>query len=227
MTKTIKIQLISRNDDILDYKEVNKLLWQLQKETRAAANRCIQLCWEYSGFESEWKKKHGEYPTRDESKAILEGNLSTLIYNRIKADAPSMNTGNLAMINQAVCGRFNALKKDILRGDTSIPSYKNNIPIELHKKSIRLEISKDDNGGVKEWLFRLSLFSNSAKKENNLPTGSLLFKAIVPAKSAKSVRTILERCYDEVVVSVRALPSSLLFAALTDLLIFAVKSLSP
>ena len=198
MTKTIKIQLISRNDDILDYKKVNKLLWQLQKETRAAANRCIQLCWEYSGFESEWKKKHGEYPTRDESKAILEGNLSTLIYNRIKADAPSMNTGNLAMINQGVCGRFNALKKDILRGDTSIPSYKNNIPIELHKKNIRLEISKDDNGGVKEWLFRLSLFSNAAKKENNLPTGSLLFKAIVPAKSAKSVRTILERCYDEV-----------------------------
>lgn len=66
------------------------------------------------------------------------------------------------------------------------------------KKNIRLEISKDDNGGVKEWLFRLSLFSNAAKKENNLPTGSLLFKAIVPAKSAKSVRTILERCYDEV-----------------------------
>ncbi len=198
MTKTTKIQLISRNDDILDYKEVNKLLWQLQRETRAAANRCIQLCWEYSGFESDWKKKHGEYPTRDESKAVLDGNLSTIIYNRIKEDAPSMNTGNLSMINQAVCGRFNAVKADILRGDMSIPSYKKNIPLELHKKSIRLECEKTDNGGVKEWIFEFSLFSRAAKKDNNLPSASLRFKAIVPAKSAGSVRTILERCYDEV-----------------------------
>ena len=198
MTKVTKIQLISRNDDILDYKEVNKLLWELQRETRAAANRCIQLCWEYSGFESDWKTKHGEYPTNEESKEILGKTLSTVIYNRIKTDAPNMNTGNLAMVSQGVCGRFNALKGNILRGDVSIPSYKSNIPIELHKKSIKLLCEKEENGGVKEWIFELSLFSRTAKKEYNLSTGVLRFKAIVPAKSAGSVRTILERCYDEV-----------------------------
>lgn len=198
MTKTTKIQLISKNDDILDYKEVNKLLWQLQKETRAAANRCIQLSWEYSGFESDWKKNHGEYPTRDESKEVLGKTLSTAIYNRIKQDAPSMNTGNLSMLNQSVCGKFNTMKTDILRGTVSIPCYKNNMPIELHKKNIKLDFVTDDNGGVKEWIFELSLFSRAAKQENNLASGSLKFKAIVPAKSAKSVRTILERCYDEV-----------------------------
>lgn len=198
MTKTTKIQLISKNDEILDYKEVNKLLWQLQRETRAAANRCIQLCWEYSGFESDYKKNHGEYPTRDESKEILGKSLSTVIYNRIKEDAPTMNTGNLSMLNQSVCGKFNTMKSDILRGDISIPSYKKDMPIELHKKSIKLDFEKDENGGVKTWLFELSLFSREAKKANNLPSASLRFKAIVPAKSAKSVRTILERCYDEV-----------------------------
>lgn len=198
MTKTIKIQLISRNDDILDYKTVNKLLWKLQKETRVAANRCIQLCWEYSGFESEWKQKNGSYPTSEESKAVLGGNLSTHIYGRIKELAPSMNTGNLSMVNQSVCGKFKSMKKDILCGDVSIPSYRNNLPIELHKNSIKLEFEKDANGGVKEWLFRLSLFSKAAKAANNLPNGSLLFKAIVPAKSAGSVRAILERCYDGV-----------------------------
>lgn len=135
MTKTTKIQLISKNDDVLEYKEVNKLLWELQRETRTAANRCIQLCWEYSGFESDWKKKHGEYPTREENKEILGKSLSTVIYNRIKEDAPSMNTGNLSMLSQGVCGRFNAIKGDILRGNVSIPSYKSNIPIELHKNS--------------------------------------------------------------------------------------------
>lgn len=198
MTKTVKIQLISRNDDIIDYKEVNKLLWRLQKETRAVANRCVQLCWEYSGFESEWKQKNGSYPTSEESKAALGGNLSTYIYGRIKEFAPSMNTGNLSMINQSVCGKFKSMKKEMLRGDASIPSYKNNMPIELQKKSIKLEVEKDDNGGVKEWLFRLSLLSTAARKEYNLQTGALLFKAVIPAKTAKSVRTILERCYDEV-----------------------------
>ena len=198
MTKTTKIQLISKNDDILDYRTVNKLLWQLQKETRAVANRCVQMCWEYSGFESEWKQKNGSYPTSEESKAVLGGNLSTHIYGRIKELAPSMNTGNLSMVNQSVCGKFKSMKKDILRGDVSIPSYKNNMPIELHKRNIKLEVEKDDKGCVKEWLFRLSLLSTAARKENNLQTGALLFKAILPAKSAKSVRTILERCCDEV-----------------------------
>ena len=72
------------------------------------------------------------------------------------------------------------------------------VVIELHKNSIKLQCDKDENGGVKEWIFELSLFSRAAKKEYNLSTGSLIFKAIVPAKSAGSVRTILERCYDEV-----------------------------
>ena len=198
MTKVVKIQLISKNDDFLDYKAVNKLLWQLQRETRAAANRCIQLCWEYSGFESEWKKKHGEYPTREENKEILGKTLSTVIYNRIKTDAPNMNTGNLSMLSQGACSRFNAIKGDILRGDITIPSYKKNIPLELHKKNIKLEAEKNENGGVKEWTVVLSLFSRTAKKENNLPSASLRFKALVPAKAAKSVRTILERCYDNV-----------------------------
>lgn len=198
MTKTTKIQIISKNDDILDYKEVNKLLWQLQKESRMAANRCVQLCWEYNNFESDWKKNTGNYPTSEEKKEILGKTLSTIVYNRIKEDAPTMNTGNLSMLNQNVSGRFNSLKADILRGDMSIPSYKKNLPIELHKRNIRLDCKMNENGGVDEWIFELSLFSQKAKKENNLPSGSLKFKAVLPSKSAGSVRAILERCYDEI-----------------------------
>ena len=197
MTKTIKIQLVPKEEG-LDYKEVNKLLWQLQKETRAASNRCVQLCWEYGGFESEWKEKTGEYLSGEKRNEILGKSLTTIIYNRIKQDAPNMNTANLAALSQSVCSRFNAIKGKILRGELSIPSYKRDIPIELQKRCIILEGREDENGNVVEWMFRLALFSSEAKKKHNLSSTVLRFKAIVPAKSAKTTRAILKCCYDNI-----------------------------
>lgn len=196
MTKTAKIQLYYKDDEILEYKKAMEQLWQLQKETRAAANRAIQMCWEYNGFESDWKKSNGEYPTKDESRAILGKSLQTVIYDRAKQDAPSLNTGNLGATLQAVIGKFNSEKRNILRGDVSIPSYKSNMPIDLNKKSICLDFEKDNNGEVVEWIFRLSLFSNNKKKELGLKTGGLAFKGVVPGRSKRYLSPILERCCD-------------------------------
>ena len=84
----------------------------------------------------------------------------------------------------------------MLRGDVSIPSYKKDIPIDLHKNNIKLDIEKDKNNTVTKWLFELSLLSLVGKKNYNLPSGKLLFRAVMPRKNAKSVIAILERCYD-------------------------------
>lgn len=198
MTKVIKLKLFYKDDDRLEFKKAQEILWQLQREVRAVANRTIQMCWEFNGFESDWKKKNGEYPTSDEKKEILGKSLQAVIYDRVKEDAPDINTGNLSATLQSVMGRFNATKGDIMRGNISIPSYKKNIPIDLHKKSIKLCCEKDENGSVIEWIFELSLFSNKMKKELDLKSGSFRFKAVVPARSKKYINPILERCFDEV-----------------------------
>lgn len=197
MTKTLKVQLYYKDDENLEYKKAQEMLWLLQRETRAAANRAVQVCWEYNGFESDWKKNNDKYPTKEESREILGKSLQAIAYDRAKEDAPHLNTGNLSSTTQAVTGKFKSLKKDILRGDISIPSYRSDLPIDLHKRNVALEFEKSEDGAI-EWFFYLSLFSNSAKKELGLKSGALKFKAVVKKKNAKSSYAILERCYDGV-----------------------------
>lgn len=198
MTKVIKLQLYYKDDERLNFKKAQETLWQLQREIRVAANRAIQMCWEFNGFEADWKKKNGEYLTKDEKGELLGKSLSAVIYARVKEDAPDVNTSNLCSTLQAVESKFNSMKSDIIRGIASVPSYKKDIPIDLHKKNIKLYCETDENGAVTEWIFELSLLSKKMKKELDLKNGSLMFKAVVPARSKKFINPILERCFDEV-----------------------------
>lgn len=195
MIKVLKLQLYYKDDETLDFKKAQELLWQLQRETRAAANRAIQMCWEYNGFESEWKKNVGKYPTKEQSKEILGKSLQTVIYDRAKQDAPNLITTNLGSTLQAVIGKFNSSKKDILRGNMSIPSYKRDLPIDLHKNCIALNCEKDENGNA-EWFFTLTLFSRIGEKNFGLDKNKFRFKAVIHKKTAGSYYSILERCYD-------------------------------
>ena len=51
MTKVVKVYLLcnvtDRNGNKVNYKTVNRILWDLQKETRAVKNKAVQLCWEW------------------------------------------------------------------------------------------------------------------------------------------------------------------------------------
>ena len=51
MTKVVKVYLLcnvtDRNGKTVDYKTVNRILWDLQNETRAVKNKAVQLCWEW------------------------------------------------------------------------------------------------------------------------------------------------------------------------------------
>lgn len=196
MTKVVKIQLYYMDDGILEFSKAQEALWKIQREVRIISNRTIQMCWEYSNFESDWKKNVGEYPTKEEKKEILGKSLTTVIYDRLKSDVHCINSSNLVSTLQAVYGKFNSMKKDIFCGKASIPSYKGNLPIDLHNRSISIDYETDENRGIKDWYISLSLFSKGEAKSLGLSKGVLKFKAVVPARSKKFIVPILERCYD-------------------------------
>ena len=188
MVKTVKLQLFYADDETLEFHKAQEELWELQKEVRSASNRMIQMCWEYNGFESDWKKQTGKYPTKDEGKEVLGGKtLAGIIYNRAKEDAPNLNTSDLSTTSQLVIAKFNSMKADIMRGTASIPSFKRNLPIDLHKKAIKLTYEEDVNGAVVNWFFELSLFSLKRKKR----VGH--FKIIFEVQSSYS-RSVKEIC---------------------------------
>lgn len=187
MTKVVKVYLISKvvnaKGEEVKYEDINKILWQLQHETRQLKNKIVQLCWEWNNFQSDYYKENGSYP---KDKDVLNYSLTGYVYDRLK-DLTILNSGNLSATSQDVIKAFKNSKVDIMKGNKSIISYKTNQPIDLYNKNILLSY---DN---KKFFVTLSLVNNRFAKENNLKR--FRFECIVKDNSTK---TILERCVDKV-----------------------------
>lgn len=186
MIKVVRIPLISStmytDGSEVPYKDICKILWTLQEQTRAIKNKTVQLLWEWNNFSSDYKKEHGEYP---KEKDILNYSFNGFAYDRLKHES-DMNTANLACALREAQKQFKAHLKDYIKGDRSILEYKSNQPLELHNKAIKLDYEN------KQFIFSLGLCNKGFAKQNNIST-QLTFMASVKDKSQ---RTILERCYD-------------------------------
>ena len=187
--KATKIPLISAVTDLsgteIHYSDVCKILWHLQDETRSVKNKTIQLLWEWNNFSSDYKKQFEVYP-----KPVDITNykmISGFIYDRIKNEY-NLYSGNFTTTIRNAEAQFKTGYTDYLKGSKSIIEYKNNQPLDLHNKAITLTY---ENG---KFIFNLALLNRKSAKEYNTGT-QLAFKAYV---RDKSVRTILERCYDGV-----------------------------
>lgn len=185
MTKVVKVYLISKVTDragnVVDYKTVNKMLWDLQKETQCIKNKAVQLCWEWFTFQSDYKEKYGTYP---KDKDILHYTLNGYVYDRLK-ELSSLQAGNLSTSLIDVCKHFKKDKISYLKGTKAIANYKADLPLDLHNKSISLSYTDDD------FVFTLSIFKEAAKQKTGIDR--FTFKAFV---KDKSTQTILERCLD-------------------------------
>lgn len=66
ITKVVRVPLIccqlDKDGNEVDYKKINEILWEIQRQTRQIKNRIIQLCWEWKGFSSDYVKREGVYP---------------------------------------------------------------------------------------------------------------------------------------------------------------------
>jgi IS605 OrfB family transposase len=186
MIKVVRIPLISStmytDGSEVPYKDICKILWTLQNQTRTIKNKTVQLLWEWNNFSSDYKKEHGEYP---KEKDILNYSFNGFAYDRLKHES-DMNTMNFTCTLREAQKQFKAHLKDYIKGDRSILEYKSNQPLELHNKAIKLDYEN------KQFIFCLGLCNKDFAKQNNINT-QLTFMASVKDKSQK---TILERCYD-------------------------------
>ena len=155
----------------LKFKDLYNVLFQLQREMMQIANRTVQLYWEFSGYESDYKKKFDAYP--DKSQILADtgsSNIQTLVYREVSKDCCKNNTGNFSTLQQNVGKKYKQNAKECYIGKRSIDSYKSTIPILLHKKSIK--IFKDGA----DYYISISLLSNQFKKELGLRSGSVTFR---------------------------------------------------
>ena len=197
MVKVVKLALISnvvnkQNEDV-EYKDVCKCLWDLQKETREVKNKIIRECWEWYGFSNDYYKLNEEYPVEREYLIKTKPNgteksysLDGFLYAKY-SDKCSLNTGNLSTSIRSAVSAFKDDLKDYLRGEKSIISYKSNQPLDLAKKSIKLDYDES----TRKFIVNVSLLNRAGVKKYNIQT--FRFEIIVKDNSTK---TILERCFD-------------------------------
>ena len=187
--KVVKIALIcdqiDKDGKDVNYNDIYKLLWDLQKQTREAKNKVIRLCWEWSGYSSKYFKTHEEYP---KDKEIFGISLRGYLYDRIKGDY-NLYSGNLSQSAEIAYKEYKNSLKDVLRGDKSIINYRENQPLDIKNKAIQL-LYENDN-----FFVRVALINKDKQKELNFKDCSVRFKLLV---KDDSTRTILERCFDEV-----------------------------
>lgn len=187
MLKVVKLALIceqvDKDGNAVEYTKVNKILWDLQNQTREIKNKAIQYCWEYSNFSSDYYKQFGEYP---KEKEVLSYTLDGFINDKFKTGY-DLYSINVTTTIRTASSAFKNAKKDIIKGERSIMSYKKDQPLEIHNKCVKLEY-KENNFYV-----RLKLLNEPSRKAHNFANTEVNFKILVRDNSTK---TILERCVD-------------------------------
>ena len=178
MNKVIRFEIIKPSE--IDWKKLGNILYEIQKETRDVKNKVIQLCWEYQGFSSDYKKEHGEYPKQKDITGYSM--MMNFCYDKLKVEYNKMNTANQSTTIKDSADKWKNDMVSILKGEVSIPSYKKDAPIDVAGKCIK--ISKDNDN----WIATLSLLSNSYKKELELKSGQV--GVIIKVKDNNQKRTL-------------------------------------
>ena len=172
MNRVTKIQLTYDSDE-MEYKDFCKTMFELMRDMRGIKNKTIQFLWSAENEMELLSDKTTKATTR-KGKA----------YNYISNLFPRPYAANLCCAVISAHDRYKNDGKEVFVGTKSIASFKNNQPISLHNKSVK--ISRFGN----EWNASLSLYSIAYKNELGLSKCSVPFSMVVKDNSTK---TILER----------------------------------
>ncbi len=183
MNKVVRIGLIcdqkDSNGNEIDYKLIFQYLWELQNQTREIKNKTVQMCWEFMNESQVYFKEHGTYPKEKDGRKF-----DNYIYEHLKQGV-DLYSGNINATIRAAKQAFDDVRKEILRGDRSILSYKKNQPLELHNKTIAL-FSEG-----KDYYAKINLFNVPFTQKNGYPSTTVQFQLQVCDNSQK---TIVSRC---------------------------------
>ncbi len=146
-----------------DFYDMQRHVWSLQRQTREILNKTIQIAfnWDYKNKEN--FRSTGEYLDLNNETGYKR--LDGYIYNCLKTDYKDFTGGNLNATIQTAWKKYTSSKKSVLTGEMSIPSYKSDQPIVIHKDNVRLSTEKFGKLAVE-----LTLFSNNFKKEHGYST---------------------------------------------------------
>lgn len=183
LAKVMRFQIVKPMNE--KWEELGPILRDLQRDTQKVMNKTITMCWEYQSFSHAFKEKNGVYPNTQE--VLKYKTIEGFCCNELKHEFYKMpsNIRDTTIRNAAKKWRNDL--KEVLAGERSIASFKKDVPIDLHDRSI--EVMKHDH----EYVIKLGLLSDKYKKELDKKIGKYDVK--IAAKD-KSQKVILDRILD-------------------------------
>ncbi|QQE80048.1 RNA-guided endonuclease TnpB family protein [Alicyclobacillus sp. SO9] len=148
-----------------DWSTLAKVLSYLQNATRQVLNKTIQLCWEWQGFGSDYKRKFGENAVDRE---LLGYSLFGFCYHQLRQEFPLIHSSNISQSIQRAVLRWNSDAPEILNGVKSVPCYKRGVGVDLHKDTVRLKRGKNN-----EFVVSMNLLSLIGRKEFGFKSAAL------------------------------------------------------
>jgi IS605 OrfB family transposase len=170
-----------------DWKTFDSILKQIQKETRIICNRTINLLMDFENKKEDIKSQTGVYPKVQEVYNCSQSSINGYIYDKVKQYSPTMYSANISSTMREAISVFNTKKQEIKRGDSSVPSFRNDLPIYLHNNCI--EIEKIEN----KYFVTFSLLSSNKeiKQKYNQSNGQIKTQL---KSDDKTQKTIIDRC---------------------------------
>lgn len=153
-----------------DFHEMQAILWELQKQTRAVLNKTIQIAFEWDYRSREAFQETGEY--LDVHAETGYKRLDGYIYNCLKNEYADFAGKNLSAAIQTAWKKYNQSKRDIQTGKMSLPSYRSNQPLIIHNDNVM--ISQDMKAAPSVRFTLLSLEYKKAHDLNTNPTFEVL-----------------------------------------------------
>lgn len=185
--KVMKYQIVCPVN--IEWKTFEIYLRTLSYHFRTIGNRTIQKLWEYDNQSLKHFKDTGQYPSAQQLYGCTQKTISGYIYDQLKEEYQDINKANMSTTLQKPIKTWNSRKKEIWSGEMSIPSFRNNLPIDIHGNSI--QIIKEKSG---DYIASVSLFLSKFIKENDLPNGKILVK--LSTRKQNSMKVILDRIID-------------------------------
>lgn len=178
IVKIMKYQ-IQYIDGCGDFSNMQKELWNIQKQTRSILNRSIQILYDWEYRNEMHHEATGEY--LDVLKETGYKRIDGYVYNRLVNAYTNIAASNKNVSIQTAFKKYKDSKLNILKGDMAVPSYKKDQPIPINQKNCKISY---DNGNI---IFEASMFSKNYQKEHDY--GKVKFRILVCDGSQDAIIT--------------------------------------
>jgi putative transposase len=176
ITRCMNYEIVKPID--CDWNDFEKVLRDLQYAVWKTYNKAVQMTWDFQNFTYSYKQRFGETLKFADLNTGVKAQTSD-IYAFVKDEFPHAPSDILGSAIRDAQARFKALRKQILSGEVSIPSFKRDIPIPIRAKMIKL------TKGNGKYNVRLTLRAQSYAKERGLTTA--INVALTTAGGAKAI----------------------------------------